>query len=838
MTNPQEENQYRPISRKYLRYLIEGLNQDDTGPGIFAQLAERLIHRRKYANIVPATEPSAGGDDGQDARTHKVFLDSDGRFRLYSSPPTASPRLIFAFGISPDWKTKLHKDVNKIVNNQLNAEGIVFVTNQFIHPEHIKIDAEREIHNMYGIPCEILDGQWILSQLYDYDYSLAEELLGCPPENDPRLMEMFQRIFGLKEGGLSEDEAITLERLKNQVQYRNRYTDSPEHLMQDLRRIGNILAPYEEYLEEAIKWYEEALPVLDNLTLLPEGIELLYAYFKALLKLPYGPQKILKLLPRFIDLIFRSEIRGIYYYISIWLDYLHPYFHGQLEYENLYTETSKRIRNIDRSRLGVLSQLYLDEVNLYLDLHFDQWTIVSLEAWVEKVNTFLLTASSLQAFPLHRIAGSLGALAPKLLNITGYSDCFELALKFEGEQEGGFHQAITLRNRALAHEKAGQINTAIVVGTRSKLLWFNEKSMRGYLLTSLVLSVWYRQIGYIQAAEDELMESIHLMTWQPAYMNGDLLAAMVVELASLSIVQGRILRAYRWLLYYYPICSHYRVEPKQDIFESFLQHNLGMFILRLYTENKPVHDRLLELADRFDPNLLLAHKEIVLSSDNEFELWLQEGLTDDEQIKIREMRQQAHNGDLGDFEGWIRYNELADEQYIEWGMPVPYQDNLLVHISYPSDRELAQIAFTLSSSIQIWSIFLHNSLDKLMFADDSLYIRLSKKQTDTDSPYTIEIGAYEDDFSDTHICLNVALTTSFIDQVADLSFSGFTELFLVVTGALIDSVVLDPQQDVLDLFDPSKSELAMERLRSVASPIYLWRQAPLVSTVLGDENAY
>src|SRR6266566_411295 len=56
----------------------------------------------------------------------------------------------------------------------------------------------------YGVPCEILDGQWILNQLYEQDYHLAVEFLGCAPEADPNLMDMFRRLSGLQEGGLSE----------------------------------------------------------------------------------------------------------------------------------------------------------------------------------------------------------------------------------------------------------------------------------------------------------------------------------------------------------------------------------------------------------------------------------------------------------------------------------------------------------------------------------------------------------------------------------------------------------------------------------------------------------
>lgn len=222
MIAEQNEPQYRPINKKFLRYLLEGINQDDAGSGQFPQLAERLIHRRVCANIVPATEPSYGGDYGQDSRTQKVLLDSEGRFRLYQSPPVVEERWIFAFSISKDWKAKLLSDSKKIKANNLNPDRIIYVTNQFISPENVKIDAEREIETALGIKCEILDGNWITTLLYETDYELAVQFLDCPPEQDPELMKIYQRVYGLKTHGLSEEEALELENLKKQVQYRNR----------------------------------------------------------------------------------------------------------------------------------------------------------------------------------------------------------------------------------------------------------------------------------------------------------------------------------------------------------------------------------------------------------------------------------------------------------------------------------------------------------------------------------------------------------------------------------------------------------------------------------------
>jgi hypothetical protein len=821
---------YCPVSRKYLRYLLEKLNDEDSGAGTFAQLAVHLIHRRKCANIVPATEPSAGGDLGQDGRTQKVILDSEGLFRLYESPPLVQERWIFAFSIRSDWKTKLRDDTAKIIANKLYPGAIVFVTNQFIHPEHVKIDAERSIEQEYRVPCEILDGQWILDQLYEQDYPLAVEFLGCPSQSDPKLMDMFRRLYGLEEGGLSEEKALELEKLKTQVQYRNRYTDTPEHLVQDLRRIGDILTPYEAYLEEALRWYEEALPELERITHLPDGIQLLYSYFKALQKLPDGPSKIFSWLPKFIDLVFASEARGMYHYVNVWLHMLFPYLKGQEPFDKLYHTTLGRFQGLDRSNMGALSLAYVDEAILLLECSLVREHEHELQSWLQRVHTFLQSIRTNGAFPRNRIAGVLGVLGPHLGHITEYETCFELAIELESEQEGGFSKASTCKARALAHAEAKQLEQAIVMGSRAKTLWLHERSIRGYLLMTYTIAHWYQELGYMQAAEYQLLEGTHIVTWQPAYMQPDLFLAMIVGLAGLALRQGRVLRAYRWLFYYQRICSKYRLEPDEKILTGMLEGNLNMLIMYLYSRNRPLHDRLLEIADSIDANILLAHREINLSTDEEFEVWLSD-LTPEEQIVPRDLRHRVHSQEAKPLEGLVEYDELAQEQYIEWQMPIPYHGRLTISISYPRDPNLARMAFTLATMIQVWSVFLSRDLQQLTVADDSVRIILQwQKHANTD-PLLISLDSQHD-----HLIAALAITPHYVEQVVDIHSESLVDYFLQVMVSLMNEMALDPPDEIMALFDPQTHGEGVNSLITIATPAYLWGSI-FAKTVLGVDDA-
>jgi len=148
----------------------------------------------------------------------------------------------------------------------------------------------------------------------------------------------------------------------------------------------------------------------------------------------------------------------------------------------------------------------------------------------------------------------------------------------------------------------------------------------------------------------------------------------------------------------------YRLKPDSKVATQYLENDLNVLAMWLYAHNRPVHDRLLETGERFDPNILLTHREINLSSDEEFEDWLSD-LPADLQMAMRNVRRRVHAGDKPIDEDWVEYDELADVQHLEWKVPIPYQETLTLRITYPRDPGLAQIAFALAAATQTWSVF-------------------------------------------------------------------------------------------------------------------------------------
>ncbi|GAB5491985.1 MAG: hypothetical protein Phog2KO_22000 [Phototrophicaceae bacterium] len=822
----EEQTIIRPISRKYLRYLVEALNDYDSGRGTFARLVTSLIHRRKCSNILPATEPSSGGDLGQDARTHDVYLfESSNLFRLYESPPETPERWIFAFSIAKDWEDKLEKDVQKILKNNLHPDRIIFVTNQFISPEKRKITIERNIENIHSVSFEILDGQWIVDQLYNYDYVLAVEYLECPPENDPQLAEMFQRIFGLKETGLSEDEGAQVEQLKQQLQYRNKYADNMNHFIQDLNHIGNILVKYDKHLEESIQWYEEGLSIVDELDYKIDGIQLYYDYFKALFKLPHGITRILELLPKFIDMVFDAKNTDLYGYIQNWLFFAFGKSPENEELRELFKQTRERFETINIDHLGVVNIAHVDEIIVIFDLFMSQVGLHERQDTLDSLFLFLKRIESLHFYPVEGIAKTLGAVAVWMTGNEQFEKCYEFALEIESKQHGKFQKAQSLAKRAVYHADAKQYEEAIKIGLRAKQLWFSDDTIRGFLLACMSISEWYKEIGYFAVAELELYEGLHVAYWNTAKAESDLFVKMLLSLYGISLKQGKPLQGFKWLWYFYVVSNEKRIIPNAEVYENYLLSNGIIILSALYKENREQHDQLLALIDKFGiEDGFTSYKRIIMSSDEEFDKYVDD-IDEDGRTEAREMRKMVRSGKQHAPEDFIFYNELASKQFYSFTMPVYIFDQVAIKVEYDSNKESEIVAFTLTSMLQTWLAVAVDEFQKLTFVDQSIIIDIIID----DKRHIITKVMDDETFK-----LQVTMTHEDGKHMLNGEASQTIEFVATILITLIESIVIDSPDDV-KIFSETLEEV-IKRHSLLGLPAYIMKETVLIAHMNSNDG--
>ena len=443
--------------------------------------------------------------------------------------------------------------------------------------------------------------------------------------------------------------------------------------------------------------------------------------------------------------------------------------------------------------------------------------------WFKQVHAFLKRIEKIEAFPRNHIAKVLSTIAPFHGHLAEYEDCFALAMELESIQQGGFSKANTLQSRAAAHAKAMQWQEAIVMMSRAKKFWMNERSLRSYLIAAQTCAIYYNELKCYQAAEYELLEGLHFAVWHRTYMEPDMIANIFAALASLALEQGRILHSFRWFHYYLSFCSEHRLEPEIDILTDFCVQNATTSAVYLYKFNSPVHDRLLKLIDEIHPSILQAHKDINLSSEEEFERWLT-NLPPEQQVISQAIRRQAHTAERNQFQGLVEYDELDPIQYIEWPISFSTQEPLWLRITYPRDPALAHIAFTLATTMQIYLVFLAEKQPELSIIDDQIWIALEWLNEQGDSPQICTA------FEDEKVSLTVKVSHLHAEQIAGPTSEGVLSLLFPLVLDLLFDVTLDPEDEIMEIFENRE---AIGRFFNVAHPGYLWKSefAELVSGV-------
>jgi len=824
-----------PVSRKWVEYLVKDLNHSDHGPSVFADLAAGLCKRRICDNFLPATQPSWGGDYGQDARSHPVLLDSHGQWPLYQSAPTVSERCIFAFSIAADWKSKLRADAEKTVANGFDPDQIIFLTNQFIAPESRKIKAEREVSGAISggkvrIQVTIFDGSWFVQQLYGQDYDLAVEYLECPAEDDPRGPEILGRVHGLESAGMSTEEAAHVERLKQQLRFRVDYAGTPQLLVADLRRVADVLSDYEDHIEEGLRLYEEGIGVPTSGLTAAEKARCYEGYFRACMKLPHGPQTIAERFPEFTDLLLDNEFTSLFYQIPARLMYLAPWMAESPEYARLLEESARKVREYSKERLGSLSLAYLDEALLHFTL-LDCGKSGRLQPWVESLAGFVDRVADLRPFPIGRLCAQLSRAAPAFHHLEGFEKAYQRALDAQGARTSAADTAQHLKDRSVAHAQNRQFVRAIGCAQRAKMLWFGEDTSRGFLLLCASLSIWYAELGLLQAAEYELLELLAVSTWQPAYLHPDLITTALFQLHTLAVQQGRFLRAFGWLLLHLRASALHGIDLEEDVVERYLEQNGVLLLGHTYRRHRALHDRLMALLEGVESSAIDAYRSMVATGDAEFHAWCRE-LPPAEREDAERIRRRVHSGELELSNVPMDYDELAPVQHIDCSLEPFFRKPLdRIRIAHARGSFLCPVAFALAALLQEWVVHVERDFDSMVFTGEPVEIRLGEA---CEGPAD---GIWVDnDLEDSMFVVRVGVSEDFYrSELSGRSTAGLVRLFLEVVGQLVCWITLDDPDEVLELFRPSTAGRVIHDALLSGPPIHAWL-SPLAHAVLGEED--
>lgn len=610
-----------------IRYYIETLNREN-GSSIFEKLASSLAEKEICSNILPSTGPYGGGDKGTDARTHTTYLtESSEIFKLYQSSkatPTKK-KIIFAFSIEKDWKAKFSKDVEKIiVKYKLQPDKICFITNQFIKSLKRETAIEELIKKYPKVGFEIFDGEWVTKKLVDPHFNLLVQCGAFPETKDPNIEELYSRIYSFRSGGMTDEESVRVKDLIQKTSYRASYLGIFEQRAIDLKTIADIQAKYTKYIDESIKFYEEALGEIDNIYDKSLVIDIYYSYFVALQKLRLY-KKIATKLPEFRGFIVSNNLIEDIRYVFTWIMYLSPHQKeiDGLNLKKFTKETFEIAIKLNRKGKPRHIKALLDE-GIAIGKHLLTVFRIRKDSLIEIWKKHIESVKDIPLYPLQSMSKIVAALAIPYEGTPEYENLYQFAEKILLDRDQKLDAAQLRKDRAMNLYQVGKYADVIHHLNIVKLEWYSHETIRGSMLSSFTLQDCYSHLNLYYAAIQELFTVLHLSTSDDRTLtrHKDLfiqaLAQIYFRYLELGLWGSAVVMGKLALL----AVRTYRLEPglgKEKNGFEFVFGNNTLTMLGEFTSKLPeLSKRIVKILNPLRLSIMYSYKMMFEESDEDF----------------------------------------------------------------------------------------------------------------------------------------------------------------------------------------------------------------------------
>ncbi len=551
----------------------------------FEHLCRHLSRARICSNILVSTGPVAKtGDQGRDFETFRTYI-SETEFsgsvftQLISEGPLA-----FACSIQKDnINSKIKTDVAKIMDSGIPVESIFFFT-----PHNIKVADRHDIQNwvkdQFSTHLEIFDGENISELLADSDVfwiaekylSISAEFYPREEEGDPWYKEVYEKLgkeglrftytefYQIKNSGrftifnekFRQDLPLWIDRLKEylDIDYLNfKWKAIYEIAWLSLKGYSNL-----EGQEEQLKEYFSRTPSLINLQDIEDAVNLLqymsFAVSQEIVGISYDDinEWINQLIDRVENLINQNPnpfsqcsllmTRG---FLALTSNFAQAFQHGEgLDFSGAYQWWKKLVDTVDNAPLfhiDILSKI----LNMFI-IYFDKNP--NFRELIESVDQKL------------------------------------------SERKGGVIIAENCRKRAEMFYRNEEILKAIKEFHEAKLNWFNEETIHESLISMLMLSSYYNELGLTIAGKYYALATAYIALNFDKPMLKPLIPRALFLASSSDYFQGNwlnFLELVRIGFYFHDTLS---INPWDYDFHSSLYTvtfhlSMALFISKLYCED-------------------------------------------------------------------------------------------------------------------------------------------------------------------------------------------------------------------------------------------------------------
>lgn len=550
ITKNQKENQFETLARKF---------------------AEKLI----TPNLIPQVGPTGGGDGKTDSETYPISPLISDRWFVPSNGWEKNEKWAFAISAKKTWKSKLKSDIISILGTERDYTRIYFITNQTPSSKKKK-DAQDEFIKQFEIDVVILDGVWILENVFSNNlinlvvdslnlsetYRREEKSLGSNDiRREKKLMEIEENIlnpnryfeydFQLVEDAL-ESAILTRKLEKPRSELEGKF-DRVERLIEKTGNKGQVIRFRYQKAWTYVNYYDDCVAFLNE-----------YYEFK-------------KHIHSYIT------ISSIEYYTTLFTLFRTAESIDQklISLEQLKSEKKELLKFLEKiysqnssSSISLTALMYKD-ITLTFDL--TDKAEESKFIFLRMRNTFLASEGRLE-FPFEQFQKMIVVLGSVFPNSKEFDELFETVIRISGTRTSQMEAGQLYLNRAgqkMANKnyRDGLINFGKAITKLSKC-----ESQYGFYLASIGLSQAYGELGLHHASYASKISavSILLKSW---FDEGNLdprLIELIDSILGEEILLGRLPHFLTWhelfKVLYYQLKNIDQLEGVDDVakFDTFL----------------------------------------------------------------------------------------------------------------------------------------------------------------------------------------------------------------------------------------------------------------------------
>ncbi|MCJ7423602.1 hypothetical protein MUP01_04950 [Candidatus Bathyarchaeota archaeon] len=478
-----------------IRFQLEQLSSKNAHHD-FEHLCRYLARARICSNVIPSTGPvSAGGDQGKDFETFVTYLRSspisDSTFvgRILQEP------IVFACSIQKEAiSSKIKSDVDKIMQHGTKApvKAIYFFSASDI-PIRNREESKSWAQEVHSVDLEILDGQAISELLAERDvFWIAAQYLSMPTEIYPRAEQEDDWYIQTLKHWRTDERVQQNYADFFEIKSATRHATSNKNVKQDLPFWIRLLKHFthEDFplILRRSAIYEIAVASLRGLGTLIGQEEDLRTYFASVPSLENSTEleDVAPLLNYCVGAVSRNQVQLTFDEIKAWRNNL----------------IQKIMQSIEQSRTPGQKCLLL-EIRGYLAFQIDPENpqppnaADAIRWWTQMIEI----AKDAPLFPLERFTDRLTFYTRFIGNCPEYDYLTQQMDLLLSQRYGDFKAAEKCRDRAMTFLKLGKPLEAINQLHKAKIKWFAEEAIRGSLISMLVISQSYQELGLNFAAK-------------------------------------------------------------------------------------------------------------------------------------------------------------------------------------------------------------------------------------------------------------------------------------------------------------------------------------------------